>query len=482
MQIRRAYRVLATKEHPDKGGSLERFRQLQQAYETLSDQEKRKIYDESGRVLRTAEEEFIDGFGGGNFRDRGAISSGGGGQTAANLSEQLAVRQVDQSHTAGFEAWMRSRGQDGIQTFTSDDIINQFGVVKGSYETVPLPKIKAYTVMCQRAGLPKEVLTVDMQDIPSELEWSDVLVSMRMMAINPADLYTIQTGGVYGNDPVKKVPFVPGHDGVGIVLKNGPGVKNMKEGDWVIPLRPNAGTWRSLATVKEKDLLVIPSECMPMDQAALIREMITAYRLLEDANLKPGDCVILNGANGTIGQLVIQLSHLLRLRAVAVISESADFEKTAGWLKRLGAVHVIQDTGSIKAELGKLKFFAKPKLGLDCIGGESGVRVSDALAEGATLVIYGCMSGRSPNWNWKLWVFNGLRVRGFNTRKWMIDNAKKVPNLVETIGKLVRSNKLIASVTEYEMSTDFDEALDHAMDRGKNTKVLLKVSDVGEHA
>ena len=47
---------------------------------------------------------------------------------------------------------------------------------------------------------------------------------------------------------------------------------------------------------------------------------------------------------------------------------------------------------------------------------------------------------------------------------------------------MVRSNKLLASVTEYELATDFDEALDHAMDRGKNTKVLLKVSDVGEHA
>ncbi len=470
---------MATKEHPDKGGSLERFRLLQQAYETLSDQEKRKIYDESGKVMRTAEEEFIDGFGGGNFKDRGTI----GQPTTANLSEQLTVRQVDQSHTAGFEAWMRSRGQEGVQTFTSEDIISQFGVVKGSYETVPLPKIKAYTVTCQCAGLPKEVLTMDMQDIPAELEWGEVLVSMRVMPINPADLYTIQTGGIYGNDPPLNTPCVPGHDGVGVVLRNGPGVKNVKEGDWIIPLKTNTGTWRSLAVMKEKDVLVIPSECMPMDQAALIREMITAYRLLEDANLKPGDCVILNGATGTIGQLVIQLSHLLRLRTVAVISsETSDVEKTTAWLQRLGAVHVIQDKGSIKAALAKLKFFAKPKLGLDCVGGESGVRISEALADGASLVIYGCMSGKSPNWNWKLWVFGGLRVRGFNTRKWMVDNVKKVPNLVETIGKLVRSNKLLASVTEYELATDFDEALDHAMDRGKNTKVLLKVSDVGEHA
>ncbi len=73
-------------------------------------------------------------------------------------------------------------------------------------------------------------------------------------------------------------------------------------------------------------------------------------------------------------------------------------------------------------------------------------------------------------------------MKGFNTRRWMTDNAKKVPALVDTIGKLVRSGKLAASVTEYELGSEFDEALDHAMDRSKNVKVLLRVSDVGEHA
>jgi trans-2-enoyl-CoA reductase len=411
--------------------------------------------------------------------------------SSANLAEQLTVRQVDQSHTAGFEAWMRSRGSEGVQTFTSDDIISQFGVVKGSYESVALPAIKGYSVKCQRAGLPKEVLTVDMEDLQPALEWGEVLVSMRMMPINPADLYTIQTGGVYGNDSSQHVaafPFCPGHDGVGIVLKNGPGVKDetLREGDWVIPMRANLGTWQSLAVMKEKDLLVVPRECMSLDQLAVVREMITAYRLLEDANLKPGDCVLLNGASGTVGQLVVQLCHLLRLRAVAVVSapvgDEAHFEKTAAMLTKLGAVHVVKDQGSVKLELNKLKFFAKPKLGLDCIGGDSSVRLSEALAEGAQLVIYGCMSGKSPSFNWKSWVFGRLSVKGFNTRRWMTDNVKKVPALVDTIGKLVRSGKLAANVAEYELGSEFDEALDHAMDRSKNVKVLLRVSDVGEHA
>ena len=44
------------------------------------------------------------------------------------------------------QAWMRARGQSGMKTFTTDDVVDQFGVVKGTYEAVPLPKIKAYTV------------------------------------------------------------------------------------------------------------------------------------------------------------------------------------------------------------------------------------------------------------------------------------------------------------------------------------------------
>lgn len=283
----------------------------------------------------------------GSYRDRVRAAEL---EPKINLSEQLAVRQTPaaQSHSAGFEAWLRSRGDTGVKVFTSDDVVEKFGVVKGSYEPVPLPKIKAYTVRCQRAGLPKEALTVDTVPIPSELDWGHVLVSIRAAPINPADLYSIQTGGIYGAEPAVKPPFVPGHDGVGVVVKVGPGVKSLVEGDWVVPLAPHAGTWRSLAALREKDLLRLEPEIMPVEQVALLREMVTAYRLLEDAALKPGDCVLLNAANGTVGQMVIQLCHLLRLRAVAVISNESDFEKTALWLRALGAVEVLLDAGSLK--------------------------------------------------------------------------------------------------------------------------------------
>ena len=122
-------------------------------------------------------------------------------------------------------------------------------------------------------------------------------------------------------------------------------MKGLAETAWVVPLQPHLGMWRSLAggwvrgraggasagdglgtplnlqpgscipwpasancirspsnwkhcsigcspplaVLKEKDLLKVPAEAMPLEQCALLREHLTAYRLLEDhAALKVG--------------------------------------------------------------------------------------------------------------------------------------------------------------------------------------------------
>mmetsp|Transcript_48775 Transcript_48775/g.59028 ORF Transcript_48775/g.59028 Transcript_48775/m.59028 type:complete len:413 (+) Transcript_48775:124-1362(+) len=47
-EIRKAYRKLASKHHPDKGGDQEKFKEISAAYEILSDKEKRERYDKYG--------------------------------------------------------------------------------------------------------------------------------------------------------------------------------------------------------------------------------------------------------------------------------------------------------------------------------------------------------------------------------------------------------------------------------------------------
>jgi len=71
--IKKAYRKLAVKHHPDKGGDPEKFKEITRAYEVLSDSEKRSKYDRFG-------EEGVDGDGGGDPTDIFDAFFGGGGR------------------------------------------------------------------------------------------------------------------------------------------------------------------------------------------------------------------------------------------------------------------------------------------------------------------------------------------------------------------------------------------------------------------
>lgn len=73
-QIKKAYRKKAMQHHPDRGGDEETFKEISRAYEVLSDQQKREIYDQAGEEglngnhmdSQSADDIFNMFFGGGN--------------------------------------------------------------------------------------------------------------------------------------------------------------------------------------------------------------------------------------------------------------------------------------------------------------------------------------------------------------------------------------------------------------------------------
>jgi len=79
-EIKKAYRKLAHKHHPDKGGDEEEFKKVNEAYQTLSDKQKREQYDRFGKTGNAR-----GGFNG--YQSNGFSGFGGGGFNAEDLGD-----------------------------------------------------------------------------------------------------------------------------------------------------------------------------------------------------------------------------------------------------------------------------------------------------------------------------------------------------------------------------------------------------------
>ncbi|HQZ72587.1 MAG: NADP-dependent oxidoreductase [Anaerolineae bacterium] len=175
----------------------------------------------------------------------------------------------------------------------------------------------------------------------------DVLVRVSAAGINPLD--KMVRNGEFKLLLKYKTPFVLGHDLAGIVMRVGAEVRDYKVGDEVYarPRDLRIGAFAEYIAVDDADIAPKPQSLTMEESAAIPLVALAAWQALVDlAQVKPGQKVLVHAGAGGLGSTVIQLAKHLGA-TVATTANGNDSEKLHG----LGADEVIDYTKADFAEL-----------------------------------------------------------------------------------------------------------------------------------
>eukprot|EP00274_Cyanoptyche_gloeocystis_P003579 CAMPEP_0196652470 /NCGR_PEP_ID=MMETSP1086-20130531/1768_1 /TAXON_ID=77921 /ORGANISM="Cyanoptyche gloeocystis , Strain SAG4.97" /LENGTH=345 /DNA_ID=CAMNT_0041983037 /DNA_START=66 /DNA_END=1103 /DNA_ORIENTATION=- len=340
--------------------------------------------------------------------------------------------------------------------------------VRRSYAT------EAKAAVYRQYGNPESVLKVESQPLPDKLAADQVLVRLLAAPINPADINMVE--GVYGI--ASTLPAVGGNEGVAVVETVGSSVKDLKYGDLVLPLKPGFGTWRTHAVSRNSDLLKFPEEykdIAPEYAATVSVNPCTALRLLEDfVKLQPGDVIIQNGANSTVGQAVIQLARTKGVKTISVIRARPDYEDVVALLKQMGSTAVVTDEYAASPDMKDLMSdLPKPKLALNCVGGSSATELIRLLGPGGVMVTYGGMSKKPVTIPTSSFIFKDVTLRGFWLSHWIDQHstADRVA-MMSTLLPLIKSGELKLWM-ERKPFNKFEAALAQAREGYRDRKIVL---------
>jgi alcohol dehydrogenase, propanol-preferring len=216
-------------------------------------------------------------------------------------------------------------------------------------------KTKMHAAVVEQFGKP---LVLREWDMPSPGP-GQIVVKTEACGVCHTDLHA-----AHGDWPVKPtLPFIPGHEGIGIVTAVGPSVTTVKEGDRVgVPWLYSAcghceyclSAWETVCARAEfggysknggfaeyiladpNYVAHVPAGLAPAQAAPIICAGITTYKGLKETEAKPGEWVAISGVGG-LGHLAIQYAKVMGLQVCAVDIDDGKLAHA----KRLGADVVV---------------------------------------------------------------------------------------------------------------------------------------------
>ncbi|MEU9470580.1 NADP-dependent oxidoreductase [Streptomyces avermitilis] len=279
---------------------------------------------------------------------------------------------------------------------------------------------------------------------------NEVLVRVRAAGINPTDWKHRATGGFLGEPP-----FVLGWDVSGVVEATGIGVARFKPGDEVFGMLSypfGHGSHAEYVTAPARTFAHKPSGVDHIQAGALPLVSLTAWQaLVETADVRPGQRVLIHAAAGGVGHVAVQIA---KARGAYVIGTASAGKHD--FLRGLGVDETIDYRETDFAEAVR-----DVDVVLDTIGGDYSLRSLRVLRPGG--IVVSILPVGSDEF------FEEAERLGVRALRMLVDASHSG---MKAIAELVEAGKLRATIAETFPLADAAKA--HALgETGRTTGKLV---------
>lgn len=315
-------------------------------------------------------------------------------------------------------------------------------------------------------GNPADVLQVTEKDIPNPGP-GQARIRVTLATIHNHDLWTVK--GSYGFVP--DLPAAAGTEAVGIVDALGEGVEGLQVGQRVAS-GTSFGIWAEYALVDASGLIPVPEQLSDESAAQLVAMPFSAISLLDFLDMKPGEWLIQNSANGAVGRMLAQLAESRGIHVVGLVRRDAGVQELAA--QNISGV-VSTETPGWEKQVEEITGGASIAVALDSVGGSSAADLVKLLGEGGTLVSFGAMGNPIMEIPSGPVIFKHITVKGF----W----GSKVSREMPAEKKTQLFGELIARILDGTLTLPVDSTFDAAdivsavrasSEPGRAGKVLIR--------
>ena len=295
---------------------------------------------------------------------------------------------------------------------------------------------------------------------------SEVLIEIKAASLNFPDLLIVQNK--YQMKP--PLPFVPGSEYAGIVQAVGGDVKHLKVGQSVACLSGTGGFGTHT--------LAPAALCMPLpagfpfvDAAAFIMIYATSYHALVDrAQLKAGETVLVLGAAGGVGTAAIQIAKACGARVIAAASSDEKCELC----RSIGADATVNySTENLREAIKALTDGKGPDVIYDPVGGDYAEPAFRSIAWRGRYLVVGFAAGPIPALPFNLALLKGASIVGVFWGDFARREPKANSAMMMELAQWYAQGKVKPVIDSTMPMADLKAAFAHMGSRGVKGKLVM---------